>query len=561
MRCIQWSKESISITRTPNKRLNYVQGDRLNLDGMILGLTYNSGEVENLPEFKGGNIPEGVEVTGYNPQQLGNQAITISYGGKSMQFSIRVLPGPTGTAEKNLIQPRVSIENKMDGTKGGYKLVTLSCPDGASDIPTGTIYYTTNGDTPTNRSTPYNENEPIRVEETTTIKAIAINGSDKSPVTSALVSLPQVSAPIVANLHHRNNQGLNRSMTELEPGTLVSLISDTSGATIFYWIEGKLGSAEDSRYGTSIYMKPEYADAQGNVVLKAYAAKDGYQNSTVTTMRYHLNIQETPFETATVSVGNVSSRAGELVSPTLNINTTDEGKLTNFHVKIAYDSGVLSFVSVNPLQSGTQVFSANSTSGRNGEVTVQYNGTTPLEAGEVCTLNFRALDSSEDQRYDLTIDQEEITINTDTNSPMVYDFMDGWVTLLGSHNSQLTATTDIVAADGSEIDNIGNLEAGTEVQARVTIDLPTISASGDAALQAAEDQLRVLNVFVAIYDGNDAMVNLETWDIDVTDPTNLQTVRRLRINRSVTGGRVRFMLMSDTMVPAAASNLLSASAH
>ena len=66
----------------------------------------------------------------------------------------------------------------------------------------------------------------------------------------------------------------------------------------------------------------------------------------------------------------------------------------------------------------------------------------------------------------------------------------------------------------------------------------------------------MLNVFVAIYDSTDAMVSLETWDVDVTDPANLQTVRRIRINHRVPGGKLRFMLMSDSMVPAAASNIL-----
>ena len=111
----------------------------------------------------------------------------------------------------------------------------------------------------------------------------------------------------------------------MEPGTLVSLISDTSAASIFYWIETgtEPTRAENSRYGSSIYMKPEYADADGNVVVRAYATKDGYQNSRTTELKYHLNIPEVIPDSATISVGSVSSKSGEVVSPTLSIHTSN----------------------------------------------------------------------------------------------------------------------------------------------------------------------------------------------------------------------------------------------
>ena len=47
-----------------------------------------------------------------------------------------------------------------------------------------TIYYTTNGDTPTTSSTEYDDSEPIQVTEDTTIKAIAVNRFGSSEVAS-----------------------------------------------------------------------------------------------------------------------------------------------------------------------------------------------------------------------------------------------------------------------------------------------------------------------------------------------------------------------------------------
>ena len=113
----------------------------------------------------------------------------------------------------------------------------------------------------------------------------------------------------------------------------------------------------------------------------------------------------------------------------MSIHTTNCGTFTNFFVKVIYDSGAFQFVSINALRDDVQVFSANRTNGRSGELTLQYSGTTPLESGEVCTLNFRAQDSSEDQSYDLTLVQDNVIVGTSTNSAMVYDFVNGAVSL------------------------------------------------------------------------------------------------------------------------------------
>ena len=536
---------AISISRPPAKRLNYVQGEKLNLDGMQVNLIYSDGTTSPRPiVFADNKIPDGFIVTGYDPSRIGNQAITLSYGGKSMQFSIRVLPKENpDSVQNNVLQPRVSVESEQGG-----KLVSLSHPDGYD------IYYTTDGTTPTANSTKYKN--PFRVEKTTTVKAIAISNGAQSPLTSMQVYLTKVEAPLVANLHHRNNQGLDRSMTQLEPGTLVSFISNTAGASIYYWIDGKLGSAEDSKYGTSVYMKPEYADANGDVVLYAYATKDGYENSNVTRMSYHLNIPETVTDTATISVGRVTSRSGENIAPTLSINATGTGKIRNFSVQIQYDNGVMEFQSVSPFVNGTQVFSSNVTNGRDGVVTLQYNGAEPLELGEVCALNFRVLDSSENHSYDLKLVQNAVSVNLTTNTAMVYDFVNGLISLVGSHNSQLAAATSIVDANGNTISSADALEAGDDFMANVTIALPEGTADAATLSSAEDNSLKTLNVFLVIYDANHTMVSLENWDIDVTDPANLQSVRRIRVPRKVPGGSLRFMIMSEELTPSVAANSL-----
>ena len=541
---------AISILQTPTKRLNYVQGEDLNLDGMQVNFIYSDGSTSSRPvEFSGGKIPDGFIVTGYDRTRVGNQALTLSYGGKSMQFSIRVLPYDNGQAPNNILQPRVSVESKK-----GYKVVSLSHPDGYD------IYYTINGSTPTASSPKYKE--PFEVEQETTVKAIAISSNGlKSPLTSMKVYLPQVAQPIVANFHHLNYQGLGGSMTTLEPGTLVSLISDTAGAEIRYWIDGKLGSAEDSKYGTSIYMKPEYADDNGDVTIWAYAAKDGYANSETTRLFYHLNIPEDIPEIATISIGNVPGRAGAKASATLSINSTtdralgnamisDRIKIRNFSVKVLYNPGEVEFLSVSPLIEDAQIFYADRYDSieQVGVVTLQYNGAEALDFGEVCDLNFRVQDSTEDSACDLNLDRSAASVSLTTDNTMVYDFVDGMISIDGAHNSQLTATTSIVDANGTPVTIADALETGDSFMANVTIDLPEGSLDA-ASLSAAESPLKVLNVFMVIYDRDGGMVSLESWDIDITDPMNLQTIRGIHIPKPVPGGRVRFMLMNENLSP------------
>ena len=533
---------------------------------MIVDIIKNDDNPPQSVQFQNGNIPNGFNITGYDPSRLGNQAVTLSYTEaasgivKSMQFYVRVLSAPgAAPTQNNVLQPRVSLESGL-----GCKIVSLSYPvangtqDPASDVPSGAvIYYTLDGSVPKTTSTKYTE--PFTVTETTTVKAISVVNGVQSPVTSTQVYLPQVTRPIVANLHHRNNQGLNRSMTELEPGTLVSLISDTAGASIYYYI-GNIAdnqmNAENCKYGTSIYLKPEYADANNQVTIKAYATKDGYQNSSVATFKYKLNIPETVTDTATISVGRVSSRSGENIAPTLSINATGMGKIRNFSVKIQYDSGVMAFQSVSPFVNGTEVFSSNVVNGRSGVVTLQYNGTEPLDLGEVCALNFRVQDSSENDSYDLTLDQSAVSVNLTTDNAMVYDFVNGLISIVGAHNSQLAAATSIVDANGNTVSAADALEAGDDFMANVTIALPEGTADAASLSSAEDNSLKTLNVFLAIYDANHTMVSLENWDIDVTDPANLQSVRRIRITRRVPGGKVRFMIMSEDLTPSVAANSL-----
>ena len=68
-----------------------------------------------------------------------------------------------------------------------------------------------------------------------------------------------------------------------------------------------------------------------------------------------------------------------------------------------------------------------------------------------------------------------------------------------------------------------------------------------------------MNIFLAIYDKDQMMVSLECWDVDISDPANLSSIRRIRIPSvpgGLKGGKVRFMFMDENLAPAVAANSL-----
>ncbi len=93
------------------------------------------------------------------------------------------------------------------GTYNATQSVTISC-----DTPGATIYYTTNGDTPTTNSTVFDSNNPISVGSDMTIKAFAtLTGYDDSEVAEATYTInlsPTLTAlPNPLNINDDNTSG------------------------------------------------------------------------------------------------------------------------------------------------------------------------------------------------------------------------------------------------------------------------------------------------------------------------------------------------------------------
>jgi hypothetical protein len=134
------------------------------------------------------------------------------------------------------------------GTYTTVQNVTISCATAGA-----TIYYTTDGSTPTNSSTQYTD--AITINETTTLKAIAYNGSCTSNVTTATytMDLPTYTVTCATDLTGGN---IAASPTSAVEGTTITVtatpesgyflgtitVTDANNNTVTVMVNGNVGT-------------------------------------------------------------------------------------------------------------------------------------------------------------------------------------------------------------------------------------------------------------------------------------------------------------------------------
>jgi glucose/arabinose dehydrogenase len=135
--------------------------------------------------------------------------------------------------------------------------------------PGATIYYTTNGTTPTTNSLVYSS--PIVLQSSTSLKVIGIaSGYIASALTNGSYSIPQTAAPVFSPL---SGQVLY--------GAQVSISCATAGSTIYCTLDGSAPSIN-----SPIYIAP--ITINKDTTLTAFADAPGYANSLVRTNTYVL---------------------------------------------------------------------------------------------------------------------------------------------------------------------------------------------------------------------------------------------------------------------------------
>ena len=165
-----------------------------------------------------------------------------------------------------------------------------------SDATSGaTIYYTTNGTTPTTSSAVYTG--PITVRSTETLEAIAaVTGDTNSAVASAAYTISSVAYGLNADLH---TPGGTYSSAQS-----VTISDATSGATIYYTTDGTTPTTSSNPYTGPITVS-------SSETLEAIAVATGDTNSAVASAAYSI----TPLSSPTVSTADLHTRRPELIPP------------------------------------------------------------------------------------------------------------------------------------------------------------------------------------------------------------------------------------------------------
>jgi hypothetical protein len=155
------------------------------------------------------------------------------------------------------------------GTYSGTRSVTIS--DATSGA---TIYYTTNGRTPTTSSSVYSG--AINVNASETLEAIAVEtGYTNSGVATATytINVPQVAAPT-----------FTPATGTYATAQLVTINEATAGATIYYTTNGTVPSTSSSVYGGPITVT-------ASETIEAMAVEGGYTNSTAVASAYTISAE------------------------------------------------------------------------------------------------------------------------------------------------------------------------------------------------------------------------------------------------------------------------------
>jgi hypothetical protein len=181
------------------------------------------------------------------------------------------------------------------GTYSSSQTVTISSATSGT-----TIYYTTNGTTPTTSSTQYTA--PITVSTSETVKALAVKAGYTN---SAIGSAAYVISSTVATPTFSPVAG------SYGPAQTVTISSTTSGATIYYTTNGTTPTTSSTQYTAPITVSV-------SETVKALAVKSGYTNSAIGSAAYVIN--------GTVATPTFSPVAGSYgPAQTVTISSTTSG--------------------------------------------------------------------------------------------------------------------------------------------------------------------------------------------------------------------------------------------
>jgi hypothetical protein len=277
--------------------------DATNLATML----YNSNQAANNRDVPGGAIKFAVPTIANGKVYVGSQTSVSAFG----EF------GSLPTANAPTMSP-------APGAYSGAQVVTL-----ADAIAGASIYYTTDGSTPTTSSSLYTAGKPLQIGWTTTIKAIAVaNGYLNSGVTVGLYSMPLPPGTSAASLSASANLvglaspgtpvtggGIDRSGNAFDAALLGTSLT-WSGATFTFGTQGVNNSVSSATIslpaGNYSVLTMLAVGANGNQVNQPIVVT--YTDGTTTTYTQSMSNWDVPQkysgETQVLSMPDVITSTG-----------------------------------------------------------------------------------------------------------------------------------------------------------------------------------------------------------------------------------------------------------
>ncbi|HTR42687.1 MAG TPA: chitobiase/beta-hexosaminidase C-terminal domain-containing protein [Pseudomonadales bacterium] len=294
----------------------------------------------------------------------GSIVVTAGFTNKAWAFRADLSPSAVARAVYTLQAATPVFSPSSEPITNGTP-VSISCV-----TPGATIYFTTNGTTPTTSSPAYSG--PIIMQGNTTLEALAVEtGYNNSSIATGSYSLALAATPT-----------FNPPIGPITNGTIISISCSTPQSTIYYTIDGSPPTTN-----SPVYSGP--FPINSGVTVQAFAAANSYGNSSVASATYLLkSVERTVVMTVTAVGGGISLPRAVCLDQAGDLYVANSGNNSVFKILASGQSSLVANISgpsgicMDPtghlyVASGSQYYG----SGANNVWQIQANGSLVQFAG------------------------------------------------------------------------------------------------------------------------------------------------------------------------------------